>query len=217
MRQLLIVGAGGFAAEAAWVAETAAATDPAAGFAVLGYADDDPRLAGSELYGYRCMGAVEEAVAQLAEQETWYFCAIGDNRARQAMAARCDALGLRAATLIHPSVVQSKFVRVGEGTYVGALSILNPYCEVGRHVIVNQRVAVGHHAAIGDFANLCPGAQINGHVRVGAGALIGSNASILQGRAMGDWAVVGPNSFVVAPVPAGAHVLGVPARSLALP
>lgn len=215
MRKLIIAGAGGFGAEAAWVAEEMTSLGlPDTAFEILGYVDDDPKKVGIELYGYRGLGRPEDVAGQLADRELWYYCAVGDNRIREAMAARLDALGWRPATLIHPSVVQAKYVQVGAGTYVGALSILSPNCTVGRHVIVNQRVAIGHDAVIGDFCTICPGGQINGHCHLGTGVLVGSNASIYQGRTIGDWAVLGSNSLAVGDVPASAAVIGVPAKSL---
>lgn len=212
MKKLVIVGSGGFGAEVAWVADDLAAACPAEGYEVVGFADDDSSVHGSEQYGYRCLGTVEQVAERFASEPLWYHCALGDNAVRQRMAVRCDALGLRAATLIHPSVVRAKHVEIGEGTYIGALAVLHPYVKIGRHVLINVRVGIGHHAQIGDFAQLCPGVQINGACRVGEGALFGSNATIVQRRNVGRLAVVGANSLVVGDVADGRHVVGVPAR-----
>ena len=49
---------------------------------------------------------------------------------------------------------------------------------------------------------------------MGAGAHIGAGATIRQGLAIGEAAVVGAGAVVVKDVPAGAVVVGVPARVL---
>jgi sugar O-acyltransferase (sialic acid O-acetyltransferase NeuD family) len=214
-KALIIAGCGGFGAEAIWVAEdTSVSQNDDLKWNVLGYVDDDRRKAALECYGYKVLGSPEVTAPGLNGREVWYFCAIGDNSARQRMAERLDGLGWRAATLIHPSVVRARNVQVGEGTYVGALSILSPNCTVGRHVIINQHAAIGHDAHIGDFSNICPSAQINGSCRIGRGALIGSHASVMQGRSVGENAVVGANSLVIRAVPSCATVIGVPAKTL---
>lgn len=216
MRNLIIFGGGGFGAEAAWVAEDVNAAAGQPEWNILGYADDDPGKHGCEFYGFRVLGTAEEIAWRDVGRDVWYSCAVGDNAARQELAARLDGLGWRAATLIHPSVIRAKNVEVGEGTYVGPLSTLSPNCTVGRHVIVNQRVAIGHDAVVDDFSNLCPGAQINGSCRVGKLAVVGSNSSIIQGRLIGENAVLGSNSVAIRSVDAGITVLGVPAKRITL-
>jgi sugar O-acyltransferase (sialic acid O-acetyltransferase NeuD family) len=210
MRQLVIIGAGGFGQEAIWVAESMNPSLPEAErWEIPGYLDDNPELAGQEYYGYKVLGRpVEEAGRG---SKTWYYCAVGNNAARGQLAERLDGWGWRAATLIHPSVIQARYTRIGEGTYIGAGSIISPNARVGRHVIINQRVSVGHDAVMDDFSQACPGAQLNGRCRIGRGALIGSNASLLQDKSVGDYAVVGSNSQVVRNVDAGTTVCGVPA------
>jgi sugar O-acyltransferase (sialic acid O-acetyltransferase NeuD family) len=213
MRQLVIIGAGGFGQEAIWVAES---MNPALAeterWEILGYLDDNPERDGQEFYGYRVLGRPSEGARK--GRETWYYCAVGNNTSRAQLAARLDDLGWRAATLVHPSVIQARYTSIGEGTYIGAGSIVSPNARIGRHVIINQRVSIGHDAVMDDFSQACPGAQINGRCRVGRGALVGSNASLLQDKRVGDNAVVGANSQVVRDVETGTTVCGVPARRI---
>lgn len=209
MRKLVIFGAGGFGQEAIWVAESMNEELPEPlRWEVLGYLDDDSTKVGQRFYGHPVLAAPPD------DRDLWFHCALGSNTAREAVASRLEARGWRPAALIHPSVVQAKFVEVGEGTYVGAGSILSPNARVGRHVIVNQRVSVGHDSLMEDFSQACPGSQINGFCQVLRGALIGSGASIRQGRSVGPRAVVGANSLAVMDVEPGTTVLGVPARLL---
>lgn len=208
MQDLVIFGAGGFGQEAVWVAESMNdQLPPAERWNVLGYLDDDASKAGKTFYGYPVLSSAPAG-------RVWFHCALGDNATREAVAARLEARGWRPATLIHPSVIRAKFVEVGEGSYVGAGSILSPSCRLGRHVLVNQRVAIGHDAVLEDFSQACPGAQINGYCTLRRGAFVGSNASLHQGRVVGERAVVGANSQVIRDVEPGATVLGVPARVL---
>src|SRR5262249_13311645 len=149
---------------------------------------------GARMYGYACLGGTSDVPSELRTGTVWYYCAVGNTTAREKVVARLDSLGWRAATLVHPSVVRARNVEIGEGTYVGALSVLSPNAKLGRHVIINQRVSIGHDAVLEDFSQACPGAQINGACRIGRGALIGSNASIQQLGNVGAYAVVGSNS-----------------------
>ena len=51
---------------------------------------------------------------------------------------------------------------------------------------------------------------------VEAGALVGIGAVVLPGKTIGAWATVGAGAVVIDDVPAGATVVGVPARSVAV-
>ena len=213
MKGLIVVGAGGFGMEVIWVAEEMNAGNPGdPPWELLGYVDDNEEKKGTHIFGYEVLGRPEDAARRFSDREICYHSALGDNLVRRKMAERLDRLGWRAATLIHPSVIRARGVPVGEGSYIGALSILTPQSRIGRHVLINQRVAIGHESIVEDFAQVCSGAQINGGCQIGQGALIGSNASIYQGTAVGENASVGSNSLLVKTVAPGVSVMGVPAR-----
>jgi sugar O-acyltransferase (sialic acid O-acetyltransferase NeuD family) len=216
MKKLIIAGCGGFGAEVAWIAEDINAAHTAAPpWQIVGFVDDNPAHKDQDCYGYRVLGSPEEVAGQLGRTETWYYCAIGDNAARERMVARLSAFGWQAATLIHPSVVRAKNVTVGEGTCVAPMSVLSPNTLIGRHVLINQRVTVGHDVILHDFCNICSGAQLNGFCQVGRSSTVGSNASLYPGRSVGDNATVGANSMVIRNVASHISVFGVPARKIA--
>jgi sugar O-acyltransferase (sialic acid O-acetyltransferase NeuD family) len=214
MKQLLIVGGGGFSAEVAWIAEEMSKEKPLPEqWKIIGCADDNESKMGTERYGYSILGS-PEALAGNLEGEVWYCCAVSNNKTRENIVARLEKLGWRAATIIHPSVIFAKNTEVGEGSYIGPLSIISPNARIGKHVLINNRVAVGHDATMEDFSQACPGAQINGGCKIGHGAMIGSNASIHQLTSVGAYSTVGSNSQVIMKVKPGTTVNGVPARLL---
>jgi acetyltransferase-like isoleucine patch superfamily enzyme len=59
---------------------------------------------------------------------------------------------------------------------------------------------------------MMPGACVSGDATIGTAALIGTNATVLEKVTVGDGAVVGAGAVVVQDVPAGATVVGVPAK-----
>lgn len=216
MRELLIIGAGGFGAVAASVADdinaAASKLDHAAPWDVIGYADVNGAKRGTQHVGYRVYGTIEEVGRAFSGRELWYLCAIGDNAARASMAQLAAEFKWKPATLVHPSAVVANTAEVGPGSYIGPGSVIAVNAKIGAQIIVDMHVSIGHDAVLADYCEVLSGARINGNCSVGRYALIGSNATLMPGTIVGDRAVVGPNSVAHGRVEPDTTLFGVPAR-----
>jgi sugar O-acyltransferase (sialic acid O-acetyltransferase NeuD family) len=206
---LVVYGAGGFAREVAWLAESCADSGP-----VGAMIDDDPARHGSLVNGIPVYGLDQARAAFPSARMT---IGIGAPRLREAVAARASAAGFQFVTLIHPRVERSRWIEVGEGVVICVGNILTTNIRIGRHVQINLDCTVGHDVVLGDFVTLAPGVNVSGRVRIGARAYIGTNASIINGDAdaplvIGDDAVVGAAACVTRNVAPGTTVVGVPAK-----
>lgn len=213
-RELVIIGAGGFGAVAARLAENMNALSAAVPWDVIGFADSDSAKRGTRRDGRVVHGTVEEVGRNFLGCELWFFCAIGDNGARARMVQSAEKLAWKPATLIHPSAILDSTVEIAAGSFIGPASVISFNAKIGAHVLVDMHVSIGHDAVVGDFGEVFPGARISGNCRLGEYAIVGSNATLLPGTVVGTRSVVGANTVAHGWVEPDTTIFGVPARTI---
>jgi acetyltransferase EpsM len=138
-------------------------------------------------------------------------CALATTH-RNRFTRQVEAIGLAAATVVHPGARIAPSATLGEGTIVSAGVVVGAHTTVGRHVILNRGVLVGHHTQIGDHASVMPGANVAGNCRIGAAVYVGMGAIVLDNLSVGARSLVAAGSLVTRDVPDRVQVLGAPAR-----
>lgn len=101
-------------------------------------------------------------------------------------------------TFIHPTAqILSKDVIIGEGSFIGANSIITCNIKIGKHAILNRGNHIGHDSIIGDFFSAMPGSIVSGDVIIGDRVYLGSNSSIREKIKICDDVIIGLNSGIV--------------------
>lgn len=116
-------------------------------------------------------------------------------------------------TFIHPTAqIMAKDVKIGEGSFIGANSILTTNIELGKHSILNRGNHIGHDCVIGDYFSAMPGAIVSGNVNIGEQVYLGTNSSVIEKIQIVSNVKVGANSTVVKNIITGGVYVGVPAK-----
>jgi acetyltransferase EpsM len=198
--ELIIIGASDFGREVLWVCRRA-------GLVVAGFCDDAPEKQAGTFCGLPLFGRMESAGR--GDRVTGFQVAVGDNRARQAIARRAQQLGWQPVAVCDPSAMVAPDATLAPGAYVGIGSVVSCQAQVGFFALVNHHVTLGHDAVVGACAQLCPGVRVSGRCEIGEGALLGSNAVLLPGRRLGAWSVLGAGAVGVTDLAPGASVVRV--------
>jgi sugar O-acyltransferase (sialic acid O-acetyltransferase NeuD family) len=209
MEQIVILGAGGFGREVLDV--LIAQNRILKKWEVLGFIDENPAKWGQVLNGYPVLGSFDW-FSTVDSNKIKVICAVGDNRTRAKMVEKAKEMNLKFANVIHPTVVSTDFVKLGEGVIICAGCILTNQITIGNHVIINLDVTIGHDTVIEDYCNLNPGVHVNGGNKVCTGAYVGTGAVTIQDVTIGRWSVIGAGAVVIENIPDEVVAVGVPAK-----
>jgi sugar O-acyltransferase (sialic acid O-acetyltransferase NeuD family) len=209
MKNLVIIGAGGFGREMFATAREAVGYGET--FTVKGFLDGNP----SALDGFsgypEIIGTPE--TYQIEENDV-FITALGSIAARRRCAAMIEERGGRFISVIHRSASIGPNVTVGDGSLVAHNVVLTADIKVGRHSCVFHGTVIGHDTVLEDFTHVYSLVSVGGGVRIAEGASVFPGARIVPRVEIGAGATVGIGSADVRGVPPGVTVFGVPAERL---
>ena len=208
MKDIVIIGAGGFGRETAWLIEDINNKKPE--WNIVGFVDDNASIQGSKINGYEVVGDIN----WLKEQELYVVSAIGDPIIKKKVIDRLEGSNNKYPVLIHPSVIYSDRVTIGEGSIICAGNIITVNIEIGKHVIVNLDCTIGHDAIIGDYSTILPSVNISGFVKIEESVSVGTGSAIIQGVNIGKNTVIGAGSVVTKDLPPNCTAVGVPTKPI---
>lgn len=205
MKDLIVIGGGGFAKEVLWLARDC-------GRKVRGVLDDNPETYHSKIQGITVLGPIDSWVSY---SDCEFIIAIGSPRVRLKVYKQMLIKGTpHFASLIHPSVTYSNSVEFGVGVIICAGCILTVDIKVGNHNILNLNVTVGHECDFSEFVTVAPMAAISGNVSLSEFSEIGTGALIRQGLTVGRGAMLGMGGVLTKNIARYNIFAGNPAKKL---
>lgn len=118
-------------------------------------------------------------------------------------------------TFIHPTAqLMNDDIIIGEGSFIGANSIITCNVEIGKHSILNRANHIGHDCRIGDYFSAMPGSIVSGNVNLGNKVYLGTNSSIREKITICDNVIIGLNTGIVKDINISGTYIGQNTRKL---
>jgi sugar O-acyltransferase (sialic acid O-acetyltransferase NeuD family) len=208
-KKVVIIGAGGHAREALDICDACNKDKPT--YDVLGYIVDQQYGEPGTLINDKPILGDYRWLEKHANQVA-VICAVGAPHHRFQLVRRAKETGCEFFTLIHPSVILTRWILLGEGVIITAGCILTNQIRIGNHVHINTDCTIAHDAVLEDFVTISPGVHISGNVTIKTGCFVGTGANVVQKLNLGEWSIVGAGSTIVGDVVPNTTVVGVPGK-----
>ena len=208
-REVVIIGASGFAKEMVFLLENSIAQDEEE-WDIKGFIDENTS---GEVLGYKVLGN-DDWLLQY-DREINVVVGIGDSKVKQRVVKKLkENKNIKFPNIIAKSVRLGKNVAMGEGCIICDMNILTVDVCLGDFVTLNLNNTIGHDTVIGSFTTVNPGCNISGNVNIGKSVMVGTGTKIIQGLEIGDEAIIGAGTVIIRNVEEKCTVVGNPGRMI---
>jgi len=153
-------------------------------------------------------------LSTLNTKEFQIMVCVGDSKLRKTIVDQLPS-DTRFFTFIHPTaLIMSDDVEIGDGSFIGAYSILTTNIKLGKHSLLNRACHIGHDCKVGDFLSMMPGSIISGNVKVGNKVFLGTNSSVKEQINICDNVVIGMGGVVVKDITENGTYVGIPTKKI---
>jgi len=210
-----IVGAGGFGREIMPVAYAMLAQQGIDKKQIV-FVDDSPNIV-RVINGHSVLS--REDFFKYPAETCYFNVTIADYKTREKLASKFLSMNARPFSIKSINALDFSEDGIGKGAVLAPFSSVSVNVRVGDFFHADRYASLTHDCVAGNFVTLAPKAQCNGgvciedYVYIGSGAII-RNSTPDKKITIGRGAVIGMGAVVTKSVPAGATVVGNPARIL---
>jgi len=209
MKNLIIIGARGYGREVCGLARQCSGYNTE--YIIKGFLDDKP----DALDGFENYPEIISSVEKYEIQENDVFvCALGSVQWKKHYVEIILSKGGKFINLIHPTVIFTSNVKLGNGLIIFMYSNISNDCIVDDFVTIQGFVAIGHDSKIGKWSHINAYSFTGGYAILEEQVCLNTRSTVLPHIIVRKGATVGAASLVIKNVKEGTTVFGVPAKRI---
>lgn len=208
MKDIIIVGAGGFGREALYLIKEI--NKELEQYNILGFIDDNLNALDKIKCGVKIIGTITDWQPKTTEL---FVIGIASPKVKEKVVTDLKSKGADFISIISPRSQISDYTEIGEGCVISG-SFIGDNVKIGDFVNVAEAL-IGQDSAIGDYST------VTGYVNIASAFLgkrvfVGSHSVILNNRKIGDDVFICAGSIVFNHIKNGLKVIGNPAKKIDL-
>ena len=209
MKNIVIVGSGGFAKEVAFLIEEINKKEKQ--WNLLGFIDKE---VGKNNGKYKIFQ--NDSWLEKTKDKISVVFGVGDNNLIQKLSDKFQLnQNLNFPNLKHPDIIGDwERIKLGKGNIFAAGNILTTDIEIGSFNIFNLDCTVGHDTVIGNYNIFNPSTNISGGISIENKVMIGTGTQILQYLKICSATIIGAGAVVTKNISQSGVYVGSPARKI---
>lgn len=208
MEKILLFGAGSHANVVANIVEKQNK------YKIAGFIDSK-RNVGSQFNDYYILGR-QENLKEIIKKYDIYggFVCVGDNYQRYIFVNNILNIvpDFNFVTIIDPSVLISKYVKIGKGVLLAQFVAVDTYAEISDHCIIFACSTLAHNCKMERFSSFATGIMCGGYFTLKEFSAITIGVTLFDRITIGEHTVIGSGSLVTKDIPAYCLAYGSPAK-----
>ena len=208
MKDLVIIGAGGFGRETAALIHDIKEKETTWTF--LGFIDD--AVSGKTIEGQPVIGSVND-LSQMDPKPN-VVVAIANSNVRETIVTKLKKDGFIFPSIIHPTVTVGPEVTIGEGCIICQNVIFTTNVIVGPFCILNLNCTFGHDTVLEDYISMMSHTAIAGDVHIGKACYFGLHCTVINQKSITEGCTFGAGAVIVHDIKESGTYVGVPARKI---
>lgn len=214
MKDLFLIGAGGFSTEILHMVEIIQKENKQWG--KIFFIDDNPKIHNTELRGVKVLGGLD--LVEDINYDIDVVITINNVVTREVIINKLKSnLKISFPNLISPqAIVDNDYLKIGKGNIIMHFVILSTHLEIGNFNIFNSYAGIGHDCKIGDINSFGPRVAVSGNVEIGRMNDFGVNSTILQNKKIGNNNYIWMNTSIMRNIKNDGKYFGIPAKKIEL-